>query len=384
MREIDRHLATCPMCSDAVEGLMLLSKPTIVLDNLNKKIDEKVGNFAVGKTVETPPEMRVLPSILTVVKRPFWQQRWAAAAAILLFVTGSFWIFNNAQKFDKQAVASKEATILPNSDTATNFNAPPQYATSETTKNATENVVKTVAPIELREHGKTTKTTTPSGFAGEEMADDNTNLKDDLGKKQADRVGEKPLSDESKSNADIAIMDNASVQPNAPAPAPTYSAAPAYDRTEGYAGAANMNSVPRTETATSAKPKKAPVTKFEEKGDNAKQSKSKESAQEVAVTSAAKAQKQGTSTPSVSGTSDQLLSRADLYFKQKYYETAAADYAQFINLEPSGDRYERAFFQLATCYVNMNRKADAKVMFQKLVGMNGTYERAAKKALKDL
>ena len=145
-----------------------------------------------------------------------------------------------------------------------------------------------------------------------------------------------------------------------------------------------MNNVPRSETPVPTKPKSASVTKLEEKEDNVRYSESRKEAKEVVVTGAAKAKKQEPITPLVFSTSDQILSRADLYFKQKYYETAATDYAQFINLETSGDRYERAFFQLATCYVNMNRKADAKVIFQKLVGMNGQYERAAKKALKDL
>jgi tetratricopeptide (TPR) repeat protein len=377
MREIDRHLATCPMCSDAVEGLMLLSAPTVAVDNLNKKIDEKVATLTAEKPLETSAEMPVLSPMLTVVKRPFWQQRWAAAAAVLLLVGGSFWVFNNAQKAKNQVVASSESAVSPNSDTVANPNTPPQYAAAETAKND----AKTAAPIELKTGDKVVSTPVASNdVARAETADANANFKDSSAKNQTDGVSEKVAASAPKPSADIAVADNVTVKPSAPA----YSSAPAYDRTRDYPGASIQNTVQRSETPVPAKAKSASVTKLEQKNDDVKQSKSTENAKEVIVTSAAKAKKQETSTPSVSSTSDQILSRADLYFKQKYYETAAADYAQFINLETSGDRYERAFFQLATCYVNMNRKADAKVIFQKLVGMNGQYERAAKKALKEL
>ena len=381
MRDIDRHLATCPMCSDAVEGLMLLSEPTIVVDNLNKKIDEKVATWAAEKPVETPVEIPILSPILTVVKRPFWQQRWATAAAVLLLVSGSFWAYNNSQKAKNQSVASAKSAISPNLDTLENSNTPPQYAAAEMAKKD----AKTAAPIESKNEDKKTSTTaTTSGIVSGETADANPNFKENLGKNQVDGVSEKVAPSAPKPSADIAVADNVSAKPAANVPTRTYDSEPANDRTRDYAGASNMNSVPRPTTPVLAKPKSASTAKLEEKEDNVKQSESREKAKEVVVTGAAKAKKYESTTPSVSSTSDQILSRADLYFKQKYYESAAADYAQFINLETSGDRYERAFFQLATCYVNMNRKADAKLIFQKLVGMNGQYERAAKKALKDL
>ena len=78
MREIDRHLATCPMCSDAVEGLMLLSEPSVAVANLNKRIDARVAEIGTGKPTETPVLTvveEVVEQPLRVVKRPFWQQR---------------------------------------------------------------------------------------------------------------------------------------------------------------------------------------------------------------------------------------------------------------------------------------------------------------------
>jgi Putative zinc-finger len=127
MRAIDRHLATCPACSDAVEGLMLLSEPSVAVAELNKKIDAKVAEKIAEKTnekpfekplkspVNSPVNSPIEPPVLRVIKRPFWQQRWAAAAAILLLFSGSFWFYKNTQTTEKQAVANAESAILTDS-----------------------------------------------------------------------------------------------------------------------------------------------------------------------------------------------------------------------------------------------------------------------------
>lgn len=403
MREIDRHLATCPMCSDVVEGLMLLSAPSVVVDDLNKKIDakiaEKVAEITAEKHTETPTEMPVLAPVLSIVKRPFWQQRWAAAAAVVLLVSGSFFIYTNVQKVDKQAVADSESVVLPKSDTVENFNTPPQYAAAEAAKSGSNSM----PPSALKNGDKYVSTTvTPSGMSSGEMEDVNMPFKDSMSNNQFDGVSEKKASKQQQPSAEVAVADNVAAKPSANVPTTTYSSAPEYDRTRDYAGASNMNSVPRPTTSIPMKAKDATTTTVEEKADNVKQSKSKEKLEEVVVTGTAKTKKQTTSTasktptptakpsappmetPSLSAASDLILSRANGYFKQKNYATAAAEYTQFLNNETSGDRHERALFQIATCYVNLNRKAEAKVIFEKLVAMKGTYERMAKKALKNL
>ena len=170
---------------------------------------------------------------------------------------------------------------------------------------------------------------------------------------------------------------------------------PQTDRTRDYQGAANSNSVPRPAVSVETPSKYESGKKNEEKMADVKASESKESMQDVVVTGTAKAKKsqppstaykpQATPvTSSVSNASDAVLSRADAYFKQKDYEKAATEYTQFTNSETSGDRYERALFQIASAYVKLNRKAEAKAIFEKLVNMNGQFERASKKALKDL
>ena len=369
MREIDRHLATCPMCSDAVEGLMLLSEPSIAIAHLNKRIDDKIAEKINEKTVEIPFEQ----PILTVIKRPFWQQRWAAAAAVLLLASGSIWLFKNTQNAEKQAVASKQSEII--TDTVSS-NTPPQYAAAETAKKDQVSA-KLGAPNSVANNSELTPLKeNKSGV-----------LKDNLDRKTDTFSNYKTPQKEAKPNADIALADqHRAVEKTVSKPTSVpVTSAPQGDRTRDYAGASAQNSVPSATTAAAMKSKDTEVAKAEDAENEAK--KTDKSLEEVVVVGSSKAKKSmpaAKAPPSVSVSPDYILSSADGYFKQKYYETAATEYTRFLNTETSGDRHERALFQLATCYVKLNKKAEAKIIFEKLSAMNGQYERAAKKALKDL
>jgi tetratricopeptide (TPR) repeat protein len=372
MREIDRHLATCPMCSDAVEGLMLLSEPSMAVAHLNKRIDEKVLEKINKKPANIPLETPLEQPILTVIKRPFWQQRWAAAAAVLLLVSGSIWVFKNTQNAEKQTIATIQSETI--TDTVS-VSAPPQYAAAETAK----------------KEEMSAKLSAPNSINNSELTQSKENkkqvLKDNLDRKTNTFSNDKTPRKEAKPSAEVALADeNTSVEKTVskPTSAPvTY--VPQTDRTRDYAGASAQNSVPSSTISASAKAKDAEVAKAEDAENEAK--KTNKSLEEVVVVGSSKAKKSmpaAKAPPSVSMTSDDILSSADGYFKQKYYETAATEYTRFLNSETSGDRHERALFQLATCYVKLNKKAEAKIIFEKLSAMNGQYERAAKKALKDL
>ena len=369
MREIDRHLATCPMCSDAVEGLMLLSEPSIAIAHLNKRIDDKIAEKINEKTVEIPFEQ----PILTVIKRPFWQQRWAAAAAVLLLASGSIWLFKNTQNAEKQAVASTQSETI--TDTFS-ISTPPQYAAAETAKKDQVSA-KLGAPNSVANNSELTPLKeNKSGV-----------LKDNLDRKTDTFSNYKTPQKEAKPNADIALADqHRAVEKTVSKPTSVpVTSAPQGDRTRDYAGASAQNSVPSATTAAAMKSKDTEVAKAEDAENEAK--KTDKSLEEVVVVGSSKAKKSmpaAKAPPSVSVSPDYILSSADGYFKQKYYETAATEYTRFLNTETSGDRHERALFQLATCYVKLNKKAEAKIIFEKLSAMNGQYERAAKKALKDL
>ncbi len=382
MRAIDRHLATCPMCSDAVEGLMLLSEPSVAVADLNKRIDgkiaEKIAEKSADKTAEKPVRLPVnlLPEelILQVVKRPFWQQRWAAAAAVLLLFGASFWFYKNTQIRDNQSVAQFKGAIL----TDTMGNRTPQYKTD----------------FEAKKGTISTPSSAPnSRVINGELAQLNDNTKgvltDNLAVKTDAAANDKTPEPLPKPSADIAAAEpNVATEKAAltPASAPVVYA-PQVDRTRDYSGAAYQNSVPYPATSVPTKAKDVAAAK-EEESDVYNEKKSSKNLDEVVVTSTNAAKKlEKTKAPAAKkdpSVSDQILSRADDNFKQKKYETAVVEYTQFLNMETSGDRYDRALFQVASCYLKLNRKAEAKVIFEKLSAMNGQYERPAKKALKDL
>ena len=396
MREIDRHLTTCPMCSDAVEGLMLLSEPSVAVANLNKKIDARVAEIGVEKPIETPVGNLVLTVVeetvkrpLKVVKRPFRQERWAAAAAVLLLATGSIWMYNSSQKIDNKVVTQEESAIVPNADTTFDANKTPQYATAESVEKSLNLPQSSASKVDENKNINTVSTGV-SDIANEDVM---AKLKDKSATNLPTDADFKKLPKQATETEKAVEMDSKIATTTTAAPTSTYSNLPQNDRTRDYPGASQQNSVPRPTLETPSKYETE--KKYEDKMADVKASESKENMQDVVVTGTAKAKKSqppaaankpqtSQVTPSVPNVSDAILSRADAYFKQKEYEKAVTEYTQFTNSETSGDRYERALFQIASAYVKLNRKAEAKAIFEKLVNMNGQFERASKKALKDL
>ena len=397
MREIDRHLTTCPMCSDAVEGLMLLSEPSVAVANLNKKIDARVAEIGVEKPIETPVGNLVLTVVeetvkrpLKVVKRPFRQERWAAAAAVLLLATGSIWMYNSSQKIDNKVVTQEESAIVPNADTTFDANKTPQYATAESVEKSLNLPQSSASKVDENKNINTVSTGV-SDIANEDVM---AKLKDKSATNLPTDSDFKKLPKQATETEKAVEMDS-KIATTTAAPTSTYSNLPQTDRTRDYSGAANMNSAPRPTSSVETPSKYEAGKKYEDKVVGVKVPESKEKMDDVVVIGTAKVKKtqppsttykpQTTqATPSVPNASDAILSRADAFFKQKEYEKAVSEYTQFTNSETSGDRYERALFQIASAYVKLNRKADAKAIFEKLVGMNGQFERASKKALKDL
>jgi hypothetical protein len=436
MREIDRHLATCPMCSDAVEGLMLLPDPSVAVAQLDKRIDEKVAGTISEKSVGTPAQQGVEKPILQVIKRPFWQQRWAAAAAVLLLASGSIWVYKGAQNAEKEAVASSEIQAVPNSALENSATATvaasedtladtPQYAAAKATQ-------KNKNAIDLKTSGSATTTlSSPQGIAqnAPQSADFDqviaAKIDSDAKNKKVKtdtEVKNKKAETSNKPNTDLVEIAPATYKTGKPKiSADTTTQYTATDRARDYAVTSAQNNSPRPSEQEATKLKDVATVKSEEKKQAStdkykenvivaaerKAEKKQEAAMPVkkAAPMSASAAKKSRSepvivTPTASGVTtgahpssgystpttdyDQVFSRAESFFKQKNYDVAAKEYALFVSLNTSGDRPEYALFQLANCYLKLNRKADAKAIFEKLSATNGPYQSAAKKALKSL
>jgi TolA-binding protein len=408
MREIDRHLATCPMCSDAVEGLMLLTDPSVAVAQLDKRIDEKVTESNTEKPVGTSAQQEIEKPILQVIKRPFWQQRWAAAAAVLLLASGSIWVYKGTQSDKSQAVTSSEIQILPNTALENSATASEntltdtlQYAAAQT-RQSSENLIHLSTPNDV-----TTTLRSPQGMA--QNTPQNTEANQDItGNTDSDTQNRKAKIS-SKPNDDFVEVPPAAYKTGktriSADTALTYTPTA---RARDYTEASAQKSTPR--------PREQEATLQKELAEEKKQTNTDKIKEEVVVSTELKAQKKpapvatsaakksssetapvkpttssvtpgaypsgGYTTPTTDY--DQVFNRAESYFKEKNYDAAAKEYAQFVSLNTSGDRPERALFQLANCYLKLNKKADAKILFEKLSATNGQYQRAAKKALKDL
>ena len=341
VRAIDRHLLHCPMCSDAVEGLMSVGDSAVLVHTMTERLSAKIADQIVSK----PPVLRVLE----VVKRPFWRREWVAAAGILLLIGGSLWLYRTAQSVDNTPITLNNNTSIVESDTILFPNTPvegdkplettraPQY--TEGGKGDMVSTMPSNAPMPTEFPPSPTLDVekklpvSPPAPASEVMAS----------------VSEKPTTAYPTTDGSSRVVDGAQ-----------------YDKTEAYSGASAQNSVPRPSSSSPVQGRKKESSPSNKTTDN------------VVNTEAATAK---TKTPSVS---DALLASAARYVEEKRYAEAITAYNQYLSREKTGDNVDKAMFQLAQVYLLNGNKAEAKRLFEEISRGNGQYIRAAKKILKDL
>ena len=114
VRAIDRHLTDCPMCTDAVEGAMLLNTNRLErsLKQLNAQIYTQFSDKTMVFELEKP--------VLTVVKKPnrrLWL--WAAASIAVLATAGLLLLTKPFEPLSNAQIASNtEGDSLPNQTTS--------------------------------------------------------------------------------------------------------------------------------------------------------------------------------------------------------------------------------------------------------------------------
>ena len=116
-RAVDRHIATCDMCSDAVEGALLISTPDFkkhsasIGDKIEKAFNEK--HLEKPKNTEGPLPKENTTTTLKPV-RSLRLLRWVAvaAASILVLATASVWLLTTDAPPNQEAkTAATETTI---------------------------------------------------------------------------------------------------------------------------------------------------------------------------------------------------------------------------------------------------------------------------------
>ncbi len=109
VQAIDRHLTLCPLCSDALEGAMLLDKGR--LERTMKHLDAKISTHYSDKTTF----LAVEKPVMTVVKKPkrrLWL--WAAASIALIATAGIYLLTKPIEPFGTTStMANTEGVTVP-------------------------------------------------------------------------------------------------------------------------------------------------------------------------------------------------------------------------------------------------------------------------------
>ncbi len=369
-KAIDRHLTHCPMCSDALEGAMLLNVPRLErsLAHLDAKIDtrfsdkkhiEKDGVIATEKahTIDNQP-------IMTVVKKPARRWLWAAAGVAALAVAG--------------------ISVLT---------APP---TMEKTV-ATTTLSDTLNPAPIDTIG--TMATLPNGTVN------TTDMAENAPQTGGSSTGIATAKTPVPTNNDVAVG--------------TAATAPVTEKFEEKVVPATKVLPKADVVTTTSKPAASPISAPSQSAGTEGADKDAENAKSmtdaVTTTDAAKKTRQKEQTTTVQNTSTNIgntypgaaqsnvytpsQSRApkakqpidvDLadykagmkFYQKSAYADAIAPFNRFLAKQNSGDLYQNALWYLANCYLKLDKKADAKGLLQRIVAEKGVHAAEAAALLK--
>jgi hypothetical protein len=352
-RAIDRHIASCELCSDALEGAMMISATDFKQHSasIGEKMDTAFSKNLLEKTENIEPnEIPAGPTLkentVTTLKpvRSLRVLRWVAmaAASVLVLVTAGIWFLTtDAPNVDKSA----QETVVE---------APPQYST--------ENEQKTLPD---------SSTTGMSTAAVQDKMDQATPLK----------TIPKPLPPSAPSSEkNIAeVQDKASSGSftKASEPSTTFGSAPKQE-------AQPIDNQIVTQNDNSAIEQAAYKEKSQNTGNAqapvAEYSKSKKD--EAVANARAKAKPAATSpAPAMKALAeDEKLFQIGLnYYNQQDYSNALANFNQ---VKPKSNLQEQVQWYMALAQLKSGDKAQAKTILETIVKAKGKYAESATQLLK--
>ncbi len=341
MRAIDHHLTHCPMCSDALEGTMLLGKHRLErsLKHLDAKIDTRFSDKTKVFEMEKP--------VLTVVKKPkrrLWL--WAAASIAILATAGIVLLTKPVDPlFTLPTVANTEGRTS-------------SYETTTERAIASQNGVSQANSL-----NKEGETGVDKGVAdGNTPADANNDISRTDDRSVAatttsggrSEVGTKPLAIEN-TEGDVAFAqkqtkdDDAKIQDVA--------VADSYNKTN------------------SAKEKQAQASPTTSQSDNNYPGAAAQNVMIERQSRAAKA-KQITS----DGLADYQIGMQ--FYTKEDYNSAIAQLNRVLAKQNKGVVYENALWYLANSYLKLGKNQDGRILLQRVVAEKGKYAQQAAALLK--
>ena len=366
-RAIDRHLAQCPLCTDALEGAMQL--PTEQLTQAFSNIDTKI-----SKRIETLTTIETMP-LKVVSRNPTRYWFMAAAASVALLIVSGIWYFNFKENKSAALLVEKSTHNAVENTVTTpppDYLGTGQYKAEDSLKNDGEIVAeasqtpKTVAktttkPIIL------TKPNAPS----QPIADVSREMRSETNYTTA---APKPI-EKAKAEEDIVELKQKVLEKRALLKDIPQSSEPAFDMSnnpenkkgdtnsaqkpvlayappQDYAGAAAQNRVLQKEVNAATAPQ--------------------------GVTTNAMKKKQMPAAPQVA---TNLFQSGLNFYKIRKFDLAIGDFNRLIAVEKSGENYENALWYLANAYWLKGDKKTAKTLFKRIIAEKNPQVREAEEFL---
>lgn len=338
VRAIDRHLTHCPMCSDALEGVMLLGKGR--LERSLKHLDAQINTGFSSKTTIFELEKPVM----TVVKKPksrLWL--WAAASVAIVVTAGIMLLTKPVEPLSTlPTVANTEGEALPTErmpdgavstqNGETQANSLKNGAKTGTDKGLTDNKLTETADLDVpkTDERSVAATTTTSG-----ASIDGVTTKPQAMKTTEDTeggaFGQKKSKDADAKREEMVYGD---AYRSKEKQAQTTS-----QSDNNYPGAAAQNVV--TES-------KVKATREKQMVDN--------------------------------GLADYQIGMQ--YYTKEDYNQAIAQLNRVLAKQNKGILYENALWYLANSYLKLGKKQDGQALLQRIVGEKGKYAQQAAALLK--
>ncbi len=381
-RVIDRHIEKCPLCSDALEGVMAIGVDAYITDI--HRINTKLKTEKIKAAIEPQPL-----KLSHTNPRRYWLI--GAAASVAALVTAGVWFNNQGSKSEMKSEIAAQEVFMENAPTAT----PPQYLDS-----VSANVVNTTtAPVaatpailkETKQNSNTiasaeTRSTKQSAPPAEYTV---SRPKEDVainnGNKDAERIA-------------IVAAPSAVSKPQSSAPirADTYQTA----YTQPAALETAREEMPKSETEKRQKDAIAytPSGDYSKNTDSyqgasnqmpAKKqeatglSKAKMSSKKDRAVTAAAPSKEKSNAPLENLKNVQLnkvsedMTLGIYQYDNKKYSEAINTFNGILSVVSKGNIYENAQWYLANCYNESGNKAAAKSLFQQIVREKGSFAKKA-------
>jgi anti-sigma factor RsiW len=362
-RAVDRHIATCDMCSDAVEGAMMISiqdfkkhsagigeKIDTAFDkNLNQKPKNQPNNQS-----NTEGSVTKENSILKPV-RSFRLLRWiaTAAASVLVLATAGIWLLTKDAPMSQDAKSASTETAIE----AT----PPQYSVDKMDK---------------------TPSDTASSSSSDILSDANNSVNVAPVPQTAPQIASKPTTAKPIPSKDNSITDveTDANKDNITSPPTSFGSAPKPSQPIENQAVKEENSKDGVDDLALKREQEFAYKQSD------KAAKSKSNADNRMATGNAQSKMAPSAAPMPStkmvSTDEQLFQTGVNYFNQQDYGNALSNFSKVKQEKVNSDVYEQVQWLSALSQLKQGKKVVAKSILETIVAGKGKYAAQAAEVLK--